>query len=452
MQRFAKRFKPICNETIIVALPYETIYNLEAEETRMLEREAKNLEYKENLNKTYLKTVSAFANYGDGVIVFGIDDDRKVIGIDRPEEKCLDIENQINDSIRPKPSFSLKINEDTTICLTVAKGSDTPYRYNGKCYKRNDSSTIEADALEENRLVLEGMHLSFEEVASKEQNLTFSLLGLEITKALKLSEFNMDSLKSLNLYGEGGYNNAAALLADENSFGGLDIVVFGYTINEFKKRITLNGISLLKQYEEALKVFEDEYIIERIDGGFRKKYERIPYEAYREAIANSLIHRAYDVKANTKVEMYPDKIVVTSPGGLVRSITKEAFEKGSYSALRNPIVANVFHRLKIVEAFATGIKRINGSYASSQKKPSFDVGDSFISVTLPVKEEIELSANEKNVLILMNGSLDYTRGDLEKASRIGKASLIRVLNSLIEKGLVVKKGAARSSFYQRKSN
>ena len=139
----------------------------------MFERKAKNLEYKENLNKTYLKTVGAFANYGGGVIIFGIDDDRKVIGIEKPEEKCLDIENQINDSIHPKPSFSLKINDDTTICLTVAKGCDTPYRYNGKCYKRNDSSTVEADTLEENRLVLEGMHLSFEEVASKEQSLTF---------------------------------------------------------------------------------------------------------------------------------------------------------------------------------------------------------------------------------------------------------------------------------------
>ena len=53
--------------------------------------------------ETYLKTVSAFANYNDGEIVFGVTDDLNVIGVDNPTEECLNIENQINDSIDPFP-------------------------------------------------------------------------------------------------------------------------------------------------------------------------------------------------------------------------------------------------------------------------------------------------------------------------------------------------------------
>lgn len=44
-------------------------------------RETKNLEFKEKLTNTFLKTVSAFANYGSGKIKFGIKDDGSIVGI-----------------------------------------------------------------------------------------------------------------------------------------------------------------------------------------------------------------------------------------------------------------------------------------------------------------------------------------------------------------------------------
>ena len=87
----------------------------------------------------------------------------------------------------------------------------------------------------------------------------------------------------------------------KNDFSGLYIAVFGNSINIFKKRITFAGESILKQYYDSLKIYESEYIFERIDGGFRKKTELIPFEAYREAVANAIVHRAWDIKANTKI-------------------------------------------------------------------------------------------------------------------------------------------------------
>ena len=117
-----------------------------------MQKENKKLEYKEIISKTYLKTVSAFANYNDGEIVFGITDDYKVIGIKNPNKECLNIENQINDSIKPRPDYTLKINDDKTISLYVKQGKSTPYKYNGKAYKRNDSSTVEVDEIDEKKI------------------------------------------------------------------------------------------------------------------------------------------------------------------------------------------------------------------------------------------------------------------------------------------------------------
>ena len=78
----------------------------------MITRKTNDLEYKETVSKSYLKTVSAFANVNDGRIIFGISDDGRVVGIKKSIEACLNIENQINDSIKTKPNYSLKLNED----------------------------------------------------------------------------------------------------------------------------------------------------------------------------------------------------------------------------------------------------------------------------------------------------------------------------------------------------
>lgn len=61
-----------------------------------MEHEGKYLEYKETVSRTYLKTVSAFANYGPGTIIFGITDDFQTVGVADPLRTALDIENQIN--------------------------------------------------------------------------------------------------------------------------------------------------------------------------------------------------------------------------------------------------------------------------------------------------------------------------------------------------------------------
>ena len=295
------------------------------------------------------------------------------------------------------------------------------------------------------------MNISFEEMNADEENLEFSYLSKYLIKAMDLSSFNLDTLKSLNLYNSKfGYNNAALLLADSNNFPGLDIAVFGNSINIFKKRISYAGESILKQYYDALELFRSEYIVEKIEDGFRQKIELVPFDAFREAVANALVHRTWDIKANTKIEMHPDRIIISSPGGLVADMSKEDYINGNYSYLRNPIIANVFRRLNIIEAFATGIKRINEAYKDAIVKPIYDVTSSAISVTLPVIDQTSLSFNEKKVYDAMKQNHSYSRLELEEISGFAKDTLIRVLNSLVEKGVVEKSGKARATMYLKK--
>ena len=203
-------------------------------------KENRELELKLTITNTFLKTVSAFANYGSGRIIFGIDDNGKIVGIDDLDETCLSLENKINDNIVPKPNFSfIKNNRDKTITLVVKEGLDKPYLYKGKAYKRNDTSTVEVDRLELNRLTLEGMNRYFEELRSNDQELKFEVLKKELKEKLAIENFSIDLLKTLNLYDDKeGYNNAAALVADKNSFSGIDIARFGKDINKILDRNT----------------------------------------------------------------------------------------------------------------------------------------------------------------------------------------------------------------------
>ena len=244
-------------------------------------KETKTLEFKETTEtNSFLKTVSAFANYSDGKIIFGICDDGTIRGIDNPNEAFLNLENKLNDSIKPIPFYTLEINDDNTITMEVKKGIYTPYFYRGKAYKRNDTATIEIDRLELNRLVLEGMNQTYEEQVSSKQDLSFLQLENELSEKLGTDKITADILKTLGLMKHDKYNNAAALIADRNEYLGIDIVRFGKNINELMNRSMCDNISIFQMYHHAMEFYEMYYTYEKIEGSKRVRKELIPSQAY----------------------------------------------------------------------------------------------------------------------------------------------------------------------------
>ena len=413
-------------------------------------RETRTLEFKETITNTFLKTVSAFSNYDGGTIYFGIDDDGNIKGLKDVKQACLDIENKINDSISPQPNYTLEIqNNDQTIKLTVKSGIQKPYLYKSKAFKRNDTATIKADTLELSRLILEGKNISFEELPCRQQELSFEILHRKLKEHIQIEAFNQDTLRTLNLYdNNNGYNNAAAILADTNHFPGIDIVKFGENISIIQKRATFENRSILEVYEKSIDVFRDYYQYEVIQGADREKVEKIPEAAFREAIANALIHRAWDIASQIRVLMFDDRIEVISPGGLPSRITEEEYLSGKLSVLRNRNLANVFYRLGFVEIFGTGITRIKHLYEEALIKPDFEVSENTIKIVLPVFEKnLNLTENEQTVYKFLSKTMLKPISEIAPYVPFGRSKTTQLLKGMEQKGIVVVEGKGRGTKY-----
>ena len=391
-------------------------------------KENKFLEFKSEITNTFLKTVSAFANFNDGEIVFGITDHGDVCGVADPVQSCLDIENRINDSISPKPNFTLQIAKDETIHLVVSKGPHTPYLYKGKAYRRSDTATIEVDQNELRQLVLEGSHLYFEELDCHRENLQFHILQEKLSQILRIENLTDDILRTLGFFtAQGKYNNAAAIFADKNDFYGIDIARFGKSINEIMDRETVKGESVLRQYDAAVEMYRRYYQYEEISGIERKRVMLIPEDAFREAIANALVHRDWDIGSNVRVAMFSDKIEITSPGGLPSGLTAAEYLNGEISNLRNPILQ---------------------AYEASKKKPQFTVSEKAICVTLPVLTAgYNISADEEALLQILQAGTPLASSELAHKAGYSKAKTLRLLTHLIEENYVKGLGNGRGKKY-----
>ena len=413
-------------------------------------RETRTLEFKETITNTFLKTVSAFSNYDGGTILFGVDDNGNIKGLPDVKQACLDIENKINDSITPQPDYTLEVqNNDQTIKLTVKSGLQKPYLYKSKAYKRNDTATIEVDTLEFSRLVLDGKNIRFEELPCKDQELSFEILHRKLKEIVRIENFDKDTLKTLNLYDDvNGFNNAAGLLADKNHFPGIDIVKFGENISIIQKRSTFENISILEVYEKAIEVFRDYYQYEVIQGADRKKMEKIPEAAFREAIANALIHRVWDVDSQIRVSMFDDRIEIVSPGGLPSGITEEEYLFGKLSVLRNRNLANVFYRLGFVEIFGMGITRIKQLYAEALIKPDFEVSENAIKIVLPIFEKnADLTKDEIIIYKLLSKTMLKPISEVAPYVPFGKSKTTKLLKEMCQKGVITVEGKGKGTKY-----
>ncbi|MBF4695153.1 RNA-binding domain-containing protein [Fusibacter ferrireducens] len=421
-------------------------------------KESYNLEFKVEVSRTFLKTVCAYANYNDGEIIFGIDDNGKLVGIESAKEEALRIENMINDSIVPVPHFEIAVKEiehKTIILVDVKKGKDTPYYYQGKAFKRGDTSTVAVDRFELRRLAMEGINIDDEERKAASQDLSFRVLESKLKEEANIEKISLDVLKTLNLYNKDGYYNIAGeLLSDKNdiAFSGIDIVKFGKDINKILYRETISHKSLLEQFDRAIEIFEQYYLFEEIEGYIRIKKELIPKEAFRESLANAIVHRVWDTNSYIQIAMYENRIEINSPGGLPAGISKEEYLNGNISVLRNPIIAGVFNRLNIIEKYGTGIARINDEYTHSIAKPDFDVSENRIRIILPVTnvDQLDLSKDELFIYGLLKEDLELSRKEIELKTKFEKSKTLRILNSLTDKNIVIKRGSGTAVKYRLK--
>ena len=428
--------------------------------------ENKYTEYKREYTKTFLKTVSAFANFHNGSIVFGMDDVRNIVGIDDAENLRLAIEHSISDSIEPTPYYEIELqlfDQKHILVLKVFKGEHTPYYCNGKAYKRNDTSTVQVDRIALTELILTGRNLCFDELETDYEDLSFNFMLSRLKKAIGITQISDDLLKTLMLRKHNRYTNAAVLFSDFNPLNASNVNLIAYedhTVNEIVDRDLLEGMSVIEQYERCMLFYKKHINIgEKIEGPYRETIEEIPLVAYREAIANALVHRDYSRDSAIRVEIFNDRVEVVSPGSLPVGLSVDEYENGNVSLVRNRIVADVFRKLNLIEKFGTGVRRIKEQYRRYTLKPVFSVFENSILVILPkVNAKANEQAHDSKVkyisddresmvykMLLSNGTL--RRSDIEKALNLGRSQTGDILKSMGEKRLIIKLGNGRNTKY-----
>ena len=214
------------------------------------------------------------------------------------------------------------------------------------------------------------------------------------------------------------------------------------------KEKTIQHQSILTELEKALSMYRDYYQYEEINGSCRENVELIPETAFREAVANGLMHRTWDVDAQILVLMFDDRIEVTWPGGLPAGLSEEEYLKGNVSVLRNPRLGNIFYRLHLVEILGTGIRKIRESYRYSASKPDFEVLENSIKVTLPEMNTLELSEDEELVYKALSKTIPRSSGEITEAVPFGKSKTTTILKKLVKNNYVTVVGRGRGTKYK----
>lgn len=184
---------------------------------------------------------------------------------------------------------------------------------------------------------------------------------------------------------------------------------------------------------------------------YRASTEKIPEAAFREAIANALIHRVWDADSQIRVLMFDDRIEIISPGGLPSGITVDEYLGGKISVLRNRNLANVFYRLGFVEIFGTGVTRIKQLYEGNLAKPDFEVSENTIKIVLPVLEDnLSLTEDEHTVYKILSKTVLKPISEIAPYVPFGKSKTTQLLKAMGRKGVVIIEGKGRSTKYSIK--
>jgi ATP-dependent DNA helicase RecG len=436
------------------------------------EGESRFTEYKERYTASILKTVSAFANFHDGRILIGVSDDGSAIGLEEPRRTRLDLENAVNDNITPRPYFEMEqvdFEGRTILVVKVFKGEATPYCLHGKAYVRNDTSSVEADRSTLHRLILAGTHSVFEVQPAQEQELFFQELEKKFKSVLKVGRLTEDLFRTLELKQNGRFTNAAALLSDQNPVAGatLELVAYQGTSMDAEDRLSLEKTSVLAQFEGAVGYFRKHVRSSiTVQNTKREDFEEIPLAAFREAVANAIVHRDYLSKGAVRIEFFPDRVEIVSPGTLPEGISAEEYRSGRLSVLRNRILADVFFRLDLLEKPATGVRRIKEQYRGRAVQPVFEVSANAIMVVLPrskahgegegaetdaggkTNREEGITEQMKAILERLGTVSEVSRAEAQELLGLGKTRTYGILDELKRRRRIGQVGEGRSTRYR----
>ena len=363
-----------------------------------------------NKPKSWLKTVSAFANGLGGTLIFGISDKDEIIGLDNYKKDSENISEIIKTKIEPLPKVTLKhylIEDKNIIILFVHSGKETPYYFteggHQTAYIRLGNESIPAKNSDLINLILKGKNRSYDSLETNIKKDNVSFTKLKSLYYLKTgNEFTDSDLESFGLVNKDSFlTNAGALLADEpiikhsrifcTRWNGLDMtsgIEEALNDNEFEGSILL----LLQNAENFIKVNTKK----KWKKGNESRIEMpdYPERAIQEVLVNAIIHRDYAViGSEIHIDIYDDRIEIYSPGGMFDgSFIQEQNIMEISSLRRNPIIADLFNRIHLMERRGSGLKKIISSYQNA--------------INYTQEKEVEFKSTQKDFKVILK-NLNY---------------------------------------------
>lgn len=439
--------------------------------------------------RSWLKSVSAFANGIGGVLFFGVDDNKNIVGLTDAQKTADKISELIVGRISPLPEFTLegvKEDEKDILILKVNAGRTTPYYYkfDGVCvaYIRVGNESVSAPEHILNELILKGQNKTFDATLTqyKKDEYSFTLMEATYRQRTKLDFETKDYISFGLTNNDGILTMAGALLADQNivynsrvfctRWNGLKKgSVFDDAIDD--KEFEGNLINLLNSSCEFIK--NNSKVRFKKEATYRVDKPDYAERAVTEAMVNALIHRQYIHQGmEIHIDMYDDRLEITSPGGMVDGGDIQNKDIGEItSARRNPVIADLFHRMKFMERRGSGLQKIVDETAklpgyTDELKPKFISTDSTFKVVLMnvnyvdktdndgindginskndgINDGIKLNGTQNRIVDLLKKNPQYTIDTLADLVGVKQRAIERNLKTLKENGAIERCGSKK---------
>lgn len=368
--------------------------------------ETNRIENKEYLNEDFEQEVIAFLNYQDGGIIYvGINKKGQVVGIQDIDLIQLQIKDRIKNNIQPSTLGLFDVIVETienkaVIKIIISSGKEKPYylRKKGRtpegCYIRVGSSKERMTEKMIEEMFARRIKKSLKEIDSPRQDLTFRQLKIHYEGNGMI--LNDNFAKNLNLLTDDGkYNYNAYLLADENNISIKLVKYLGTSKMELIENQEYGYCCLITATQRILdRLTAENTVYAKIEYNGRREVEMIDSKALKEAVINAMVHSDYTLSTTPIIELYSDRIEITSGGGLPQGLSQEEFLEG-VTAQRNKELIRVFKDVDLIENIGSGVLRILDAY----DKSCFKFMEHFLRVSFKYREnpfEYEDTAKTKS--------------------------------------------------------
>ena len=443
-----------------------------------MQSETNRIENKEQLNEEFEQEVIAFLNYKEGGIIYvGINKNGQVAGVENTDLTQLQIKDRIKNNIQPSTLGLFDVTVETienkeVIKVIISSGTEKPYylRKKGRtpegCYIRIGSSKERMTERMIEEMFSKRIKNSLKEIEAPRQDLTFRQLKIHYEgNGMTLND---NFARNLNLLtDEGKYNYNAYLLADENNISIKLVKYLGTSKMELIENQEYGYCCLITATQRILdRLTAENTVYAKIEYNGRKEVEMIDSKALKEAVINAMVHSDYTLTTTPIIELYSDRIEITSGGGLPQGLSQEEFLEG-VTAPRNKELIRVFKDVDLIENIGSGVLRILDAY----DKSCFKFMEHFLRVSFKYKENpfeyaiknnvsandtindtlkdtIKLTKNEKEILSLIVNNNQITREGIVNELRLSDRTVSRAIKHLQDEKVIFREGSKKKGYWK----